>query len=209
MIKHMAVWIYAKSPSILKKILRKIYGKNVKAECESDILREVWKNYYGVEIGKYTYGCFNNSFPAGTIVGKYCSISKEVKALNADHPITSVCLTPYFYNKSLGYDVQDVPRSKLTIGNDVWIGYGSTILSKCTVIGNGAIIGAGSVVTKNVPPYSIVAGNPAKILRYRFDDETCKQIEKTQWWENTPEELIGFKQYMSNPEMFCEKQGGV
>lgn len=209
MIKRMTVWIYAKSPSILKKILRKIYGKNVKAECESNILREVWKNYYGIEIGKYTYGCFNNSFPAGTIVGKYCSISKEVKALNADHPISSVCLTPYFYNKNLGYDVQDVSRSKLIIGNDVWIGYGSIILSKCTVIGNGAIIGAGSVVTKNVPPYSIVAGNPAKILRYRFDEETCKQIEKTQWWKNTPEELIEFKQYMSNPGVFCEKYGGV
>lgn len=209
MLKRMAVYLYIKSPSIIKKILRKIYGKNVKVECESDILREIWRQYYGVEIGKYTYGCFNDCFPAGTIVGRYCSISKEVKVLNANHPVESVCLTPFFYNKSLGLDVKDVPRSKLVIGNDVWIGYGAIILSKCVSIGNGAIIGAGSVVTKNVPPYSIVVGNPAKVLRYRFDDEICKKIELTQWWEKTPEALSQFVDFMNNPKDFYEKYNGV
>ncbi len=207
--KKIVVWIYSKSPFIIKKILRKLLGRNVKKECESEVLREIWNRCYGVKIGKYTYGCFNDSFPPGTTVGKYCSISKGVKSFNADHPIKSVCLTPYFYNKSLGYDVRDVLRSKLTIGNDVWIGYGSIILSKCTSIGNGAIIGAGSVVTKNVPPYAIVAGNPAKILRYRFDDEICEQIEKTFWWECTPEELFELKEFLGNPELFCKKCGGV
>lgn len=204
-----ALWVYVKSPSIIKKMVRKIYGKNVKSECESEVLREIWKHYYGVKIGKYTYGCFNDSFPAGTIVGKYCSISKGVKALNADHPVSSVCLTPYFYNKSLGFDVEDVSRSKLIIGNDVWIGYNSIILSKCTSIGNGAIIGAGSIVTKDVPPYAIVAGNPAKIIRYRFDKDTCEQIENTRWWEDTPEHLYEMKEYMNNPKVFCENYGGV
>lgn len=209
MLRNIAIWTYIKSPSICKKIFRKIYGKNVKSECESEVLREIWKKYYGVDIGRYTYGCFNDCFPAGTVVGKYCSISKEVKVLNANHPISSVCLTPYFYNKSLGYEVEDVQRSKLTIGNDVWIGYGSIILSKCNYIGNGAIIGAGSVVTRDVPPYAIVAGNPAKIIRYRFDEDTCKKIEGTQWWENTPDELVSLKQYMNNPNVFCDKHGDV
>ena len=207
--KKCVIWLYINAPSIIKKIIRKIYGKNVKAECESEILREIWERYYGVKIGKYTYGCFNDCFPSETTVGKYCSISKGVKALNADHPVSSVCLTPYFYNKSLGFDVKDVSRSKLTIGNDVWIGYNSIILSKCTSIGNGAIIGAGSIVTKDVPPYAIVAGNPAKIIRYRFDKDTCEQIDDTGWWEDTPEQLYKLKDYMNNPKVFCEQHGGV
>ena len=198
------LWVYEKSPLLIKKMMRKIFGRNAKMECESEILREIWNCYYGVKIGKYTYGCFNNSFPQGTVVGRYCSISKGVKALNADHPVSAVCLTPYFYNKSLGFDVEDVPRSKLTIGNDVWIGYNTIILSKCTSIGNGAIIGAGSIVTKNVPPYAIVAGNPAKIIRYRFDKDTCRHIDKTHWWENTPEHLYKMKGYMNNPGVFCK-----
>lgn len=204
-----AIWLYIKAPSIIKKIMRKLYGKNVKAECESEVLREIWERYYGVKIGKYTYGCFNDSFPAGTTVGKYCSISKGVKVLNADHPVSSVCLTPYFYNKSLGFDVKDVLRSRLTIGNDVWIGYNAIILSKCTSIGNGAIIGAGSIVTQDVPPYAIAVGNPAKIIRYRFDKKTCEQIDATNWWEDNPEHLYKLKDYMINPKVFCEEYGGV
>lgn len=201
--------IYAKAPSIIKKMMRKAFCKSVKTECESEILREIWEKYYGVKIGMYTYGCFNDSLPAGTSVGKYCSISKGVKVLNADHPISSVCSTPYFYNKSLGFNVEDVHRSRLTIGNDVWIGYNSIILSKCTSIGNGAIIGAGSIVTKDVPPYAIVAGNPTKILRYRFDNDTCEHIDKTIWWEDSPDNLFKFKDYMNNPKVFCDKYGGV
>lgn len=197
--------LYTKSPFFIKKIIVKLLGRNVKSECESKVLRAIWKNYYGVKIGMYTYGCFNNCFPKGTVVGRYCSISKGVKVLNANHPIKSVCLTPYFYNKNLGFKVDDVERSQLIIGNDVWIGYNSIILSKCTKIGNGAIIGAGSIVTKDVPPYAIVAGNPAKILSYRFDNNLCQKIENTKWWESTPENLYQINNYMHVPKIFCEK----
>lgn len=204
----MIIWLYQKGPSIVKKLIRKFLGKNIKAECQSEMLRQIWKSYYGVEIGTYTYGCFNDSFPSGTKVGRYCSISKGVKALNANHPIEEVCLTPYFYNKSLGFEVKDVPRSQLNIGHDVWIGYGSIILSKCTSIGNGAVIGAGSVVTKDVPAYAIVAGNPAKVIRYRFEPKICEEIEKTRWWELPPEELIQYQKYMNQPVEFCSQLNG-
>ena len=98
----------------------------------------------------------------------------------------------YFYNKKFGLNVKDVERSELDIGNDVWIGYGAIILSSCKKIGNGAIIGAGSVVTHNIPPYSIVAGNPARIIRYRFDEKKIKLIENSSWWNNSPYTLMNY-----------------
>lgn len=205
MIEKLWVKLYRYSPNAIKRILRRLCASNVLRETESEVLRTIWNEHYGVTIGKYTYGCFNDSFPAGTIIGRYCSISKNVKALNANHPIEAVCLTPFFYNKSLGYDVEDVKRSTLSIGNDVWIGYGSIILSKCEHIGNGAVIGAGSVVTKDVPAYAVVAGNPARVLRYRFDEDTRDGIEQTRWWDNTPDKLIDYKEYMNDPSLFIRK----
>ena len=71
---------------------------------------------------------------------------------------------------------------KTIIGNDVWVGYGATILRGVN-IGNGAIIGAGAVVTKDVPPYAVVAGVPAKIIRFRFDDNKIDSLQKSNWWD--------------------------
>ena len=85
------LWMYVKSPSIIKKLIRKIYGKNVKMECESEILREIWEQYYGVKIGKYTYGCFNDSFPAGTTVGKYLPRSYSPPGGQSADPVSHHC----------------------------------------------------------------------------------------------------------------------
>ena len=83
-----------------------------------------------------------------------------------------------------GAHITGHPSSKgdIVVGNDVWIGYQSCILSGVT-IGNGAIIGARSVITKDVPPYAIVAGNPAKFVRYRFPQETIDKLESLAWWD--------------------------
>ena len=116
-----------------------------------------------------------------------------------------LCLL-FFYNKKWGgFDVKDIDRKTLTIGNDVWVGYNVIITNKCQNIGNGAVIGAGSVVTKDVPAYSIVAGNPAKIIRYRFDEETISIIEKSEWWNFTPEKLMKFYSVIDKPKEFCKK----
>jgi len=72
------------------------------------------------------------------------------------------------------------------IGNDVWVGAAALVLKGVTV-GDGAVIGAGSVVTKDVPPYAIVTGNPAQIIRYRFDDATIKRLLSSTWWNREPE----------------------
>lgn len=95
-------------------------------------------------------------------------------------------ITTYPFNALFGEGahITGHPSSKgdIVVGNDVWIGYQSCILSGVT-IGNGAIIGAKSVVTKDVPPYAIVAGNPAKFIRYRFPQETIDKLEHLAWWD--------------------------
>ena len=78
------------------------------------------------------------------------------------------------------------------------------ILSKVTHIGNGAVIGAGSVVTKNVEPYTVVAGNPAKVIRRRFDDETASLLEDSMWWTLEPEQLMKLQDAVNDPKAFAE-----
>ncbi|MGN1275552.1 MAG: CatB-related O-acetyltransferase, partial [Floccifex sp.] len=77
-------------------------------------------------------------------------------------------------------------QSRTVIGNDVWIGNNVTILAGVSV-GDGAVLAAGAVVTKDVPPYAIVGGVPAKILRFRFDDGTIKELQKLEWWNKNPD----------------------
>lgn len=146
---------------------------------------------------------FNNG---GSVkVGRYCSFSSDVHYFGANHPMNKVSMSPYFYNPIFGRKVKDVKRESLFIGHDVWLGYGTVITNKCHRIGNGAVVAAGAIVTKDVPAYAIVAGNPARILKYRFPERTIEKIENSKWWEKTPDELMKLYDWMDNPEQFCEK----
>ena len=136
-------------------------------------------------------------------IGRYCSIANDVHYFGANHPIECVSTSAYFYNKKFGLDVKDVTRSSLIIANDVWIGYGALITMGCKSIGNGAVIGAGSIVTHDVPPYAIVAGNPAHIIGYRFTVEERKLLEETKWWELSPEEIMKGYEYFGDVLSFC------
>lgn len=169
------------------------------------------RKYYSVrktDVDLYTYGgCFSEKFNSGgsVTVGRYCSIADHVSYFGANHPFKMLSQSAFFYNKTLGLDVQDVERFHLKIGNDVWIGYGTIITAGCSNIGNGAVIGAGSVVTHDVPAYAVVAGNPAKIIKMRFDDNTIREIEASKWWEKKPEELYRYYDYMTAPLLMLEK----
>ncbi|PJG83509.1 CatB-related O-acetyltransferase [Caviibacterium pharyngocola] len=194
---------------ILGKFFLHYLSNKQGGEKTSVILRKFIKSEYNVDIELYTYGgCFSNKFNIGGTVkiGRYCSIGPDVCYLGANHPMERAVMSAYFYNKNFsGFDVRDVERKELIIGNDVWIGRNATILSSCSVIGNGAVIGAGAVVTKDVPPYAIVIGIPAKILRYRFNQGIIDNLEKSQWWKFTPEELMEFYSDIDEPELWSQK----
>ncbi len=162
----------------------------------STTLRDILKGTHKVVVGQYSYGPILTPgvLPPGTRVGRYCSVGSQLIVRRRDHPIERPFLHPYFYNSALGllrrdsiqYDVEN----PLEIGHDVWIGDRVTILSGCKSIGNGAVLAAGAVVTRDVPAYAIVGGTPARVIRSRFEADKIADLEESQWWERDIASLI-------------------
>ncbi len=155
-------------------------------------LRQIFSKYHGIEVGLYSYGgCFDPSrINPLTKIGRYCSFAEGVCIFNANHPIERKSMHPFFYNPASGCVGGDqVTRRQIVIGNDVWVGRNAIILPGCTRIGHGAVVGAGSVVTGDVPEFAIVAGNPARILRYRFSPEAASRLLNEKWWDKDIAEL--------------------
>lgn len=198
----MKLEILFKFPMVGAKIRNYVIRKEG-GEKTSKTLRRYMQEKYNVSVDLYTYGsCFSPTFNTGgkVKVARYCSFGSDVHYFGSNHPVDHAVMSAYFYNKSFsGLNVNDVERKQLSVGNDVWIGHGVTIVSSCEKIGNGAVIGAGSVVTRDVPSYSIVAGVPAKVIKYRFDEETIDAIENSCWWKLQPEELMEFYPLIDTP----------
>ncbi|BBJ31596.1 hypothetical protein RAS_07050 [Rickettsia asiatica] len=119
------------------------------------------------------------------IIGKFCAIAMGTSFITDDmnHPMDGFSTYPFFiFENWNNYTPSPNKRRDTIIGNNVWFGTNSTVLPGVN-IGDGAIIGACSVVAKDVPPYIIVAGNPAKVIRYRFPDEIVEPLLKIQWWD--------------------------
>ena len=153
-------------------------------EFESERLRRHFAERYGVEVGLYSYGCFDpKRIPRGTIIGRYCSFADTAQIFNADHGLGFLSLHPYLYNPALGMvAAETIERHACRVEDDVWVGHNAVILASARKIGRGAVIGAGAVVTGDVPPYTIMAGVPARAVRRRFDDATIGRIEESGWW---------------------------
>ncbi|VYU31021.1 antibiotic acetyltransferase [Clostridium tertium] len=170
----------------IRKYIIKFYKKIEKGEMWSETTRELYSKWYNIDIGIGSYGgCFNyERIAPGTKIGRYCSFAKDVYIYNANHPLEFITTHPFAYNPAVNF-VKDekIERSKLIIGNDVWIGQNAIVLSKCTRIGDGAVIGAGTIVTKDVPDYAIVVGSPGRIVGYRFTEDEIKSIKESKWWD--------------------------
>jgi acetyltransferase-like isoleucine patch superfamily enzyme len=144
-----------------------------------------------MNIGKYTYGKpiihFENKY-ANISIGKFCSIGQNLNIyLGGEHYTKYVSTYPfgYMYNNIFRLDKQydeKFTKGNVTIGNDVWIADNVTIMSGIT-IGDGSIIANNSHVVKNVEPYSIVGGNPAKFIKYRFTQEQISKLLQIKWWD--------------------------
>lgn len=144
-----------------------------------------------VIIGKNTYGGIAvlnyNDFYKLTI-GNFCSIATDVMfILDADHYTNHISTFP-FKVKLLGEKQEGVSKGDIIVDDDVWIGYGATIMSGVH-IGQGAVIAAGAVVTKDVPPYAIVGGVPAKVIKYRFEPEMIEELLKIDYSKLTKEDI--------------------
>lgn len=127
------------------------------------------------------------------VIGKFCAIAAETKfIMTGDHKLDGISTYPFPVFKNgweESYDIGALKiRGDIIIGNDVWFGYGSMVRNGVT-IGDGAIIAAGAVVVKDVPPYSIVAGNPAKVVKTRFDERTISRLLSIAWWNWDAEKI--------------------
>ncbi len=144
--------------------------------------------YKKYEIGEWTYGLpivYDWNDGTRLVIGKFCSIARGVKIyLGGEHRMDWVSTWPFseFFEEAKGVKGHPASKGDVIIENDVWIGGDAAILSGVT-LGNGCVVGAGSVVTKSVPPYAVAAGNPARVVKYRFDQKTVEKLLKMQWWD--------------------------
>lgn len=156
--------------------------------------------------GFATVGAFTYSYsplPEGLQIGRFCSISNGLRFIDSSHPIDTLSssamlfrprnnLFKEFFTDALHEHARSYPSATLNypkIGHDVWIGSNVTISPRITV-GTGAVLAANSTVTKDVPDYAVVGGNPAKIIKYRFNEETVEKLLASKWWDYDPRDIF-------------------
>lgn len=156
----------------------------------------------------------DDSVVFGTI-GKFCSIGHQVIILTGTHPIEFISSSPVFYSikRQNGHtfvtenqfceEYKIDGKKGVTVGNDVWIGFGATLKGGIKV-GDGAIIGAKAMVTKDVEPYAIIAGNPAKVIRYRFSPSEISFLTSLKWWDIPVHELKHHASKFLNKDVFMD-----
>lgn len=193
--------IYVISKLIKKGRLASIKGSFIHPTAKIESGTSFWRS----KIDRHSF-CGYDCDVYRAVIGSFTSIANRVVLGGARHPMEWVGMSPVFYAgrdsvkaKFSEHPLPDVPE--VHIGHDVWIGHSAIVLSGVN-IGNGAVIGAGSVVTKDVPSYAIVAGSPASIIRFRFDEDTIKQLESVEWWNFSEEKLAELGAYFNNVEKF-------
>ncbi len=146
------------------------------------------------------------------IIGKFCAIAKDVKFImnGANHAMDGFSTYPFFifgngWEKVMPKEGELPYKGDTKIGNDVWIGYEATIMAGVKV-GHGVIIATKSVVTSDVPDYAVVGGNPAKVIKMRFDDETIKELVKIAWWDWSAEKITENLEAITDSDISSLKQ---
>jgi len=193
MLRRLLFWAYRRDDDGFREFILSVVKKLERGDLYSPTLRKIFSAYHDVHIGMYSMGgCFLiRHFDRHTTIGRYCSIATTAFAMNRNHPVEHKSTHAFFYHPALKYVTEDlIAYVPLTIGNDVWIGHNVTIMPGVKSIGDGAVIGAGAVLSKDVPPYAIVLGNPGRVVRYRFSSATIEKLMAEKWWDKSIDELL-------------------
>lgn len=185
------------------KVLQKMQIATLRG-CDIDRTSRVCQrsNLINVRMGRYSYMGYSNSC-SNVEIGSFCSIASNCSIGGGDHPMDFVSTSPVFLRgrnimrknfTNLEFD----ESKRVIIGNDVWIGEACFIVGG-VALGNGSVIGAHSVVTHDVPPYAIAVGAPARIVRYRFDEDTISKLESLQWWDWDDETIDRYADCFDDP----------
>jgi len=196
---------------LLSKLLRRMRPAALR-RCRIDRRARVLGNsdLTDVSLGRYSY-CGYGGRITHCDIGAFCSIADGVVIGGGEHPVNAVSTSPVFQRGAnvLGRNFASHALGrggKTRVGNDVWIGYGAIIKAGVT-IEDGAVIGAGSVVTKNVPPYAIWAGVPAREVRKRFEDDMIQALLELRWWEWPEERLVAMGKWFDRPDELVKRTG--
>lgn len=197
--------MYFFSKAIKKIQIASVKGSNISRNARVGSRANVFFS----SIGKWSY-IGNESKIIHAEVGNYTSIGDAVHIGGPSHPINWVSTSPIFCTGKniLGRNAASNsfdPYKKTTIGHDVWIG-DCVLIKANVVVSTGAVIGMGSVVTKNVGPYEIWAGNPAKLIRKRFDDDTIQRLLATDWYNWSDKMIDSHAHLFTSPQEFLESQ---
>lgn len=201
--------LYVKNKVRLWGKVRFTYSTKISIQSEFEGANTVGANTYFLgSMGYGSYLCDNCSIIGN--IGRFCSIAPDVKNSLGVHPIYApyVSTSPMFFSlrKQSGetfarQQLYDEIKSPIEVGHDCWIGQGVFIVGGVK-IGTGAVVLAGAVVTKDVPPYSIVGGVPAKVVKYRYEEETIDFLLKSEWWNKPIEWLEANYELFSNIDEF-------
>lgn len=193
----------------LSKLIKKLHIPAIK-ECKIDKTSKVCSGSHLVNVTMARYSYIGNFCTVlNTNIGAFCSIADNVIIGGASHPLDWVSTSPVFHSGKnvmiknfYGHSFENTYITN--IGNDVWIG-NNCLIKAGIKVGNGAVIGMGSVVTKDVGPYEIWGGNPAKLIRKRLSEEKIYELLNTKWWNYDDKKLENLALYFSNVESFINR----
>jgi acetyltransferase-like isoleucine patch superfamily enzyme len=196
---------------VFYKLLKKARGKSVRGSSIDRTSKiESGSVFINSRMARHSFCGYDCSI-LNCEVGAFCSIGSRVSIGGVSHPTEFVSTSPVFLShkdsiKAKFADHEYLPTFQTLVGNDVWIGEG-VFIKAGVAVGDGAVIGMGAVVTKNVMPYSIVAGNPARLIRMRFSDVVVDALLKMRWWDLSDSELLRLGPFFDSPMVMLKAEG--